>query len=163
MNTLRRGSIVIALTLLATAGHTQNLGKLSGLMGGTDASSLTSGSTGNAAGVIQYCIKNNYLGGNSGAASVKDKLLGKMSGDHTAATNDASQGSANSGLMGKLGVGGAAATKDSGYTDGANGILKTGNGKSVDLGAAGSGGLKEQLTQKVCKKVLSQGKSMVGM
>ena len=36
---------------------------------------IGSSTIGNAAGVLQYCVKNNYLGGD--AASVKDKLLAK--------------------------------------------------------------------------------------
>ncbi|MGT2431125.1 DUF2501 domain-containing protein [Cupriavidus basilensis] len=32
------------------------------------------------AGVLEFCIKNNYLGGATDAASVKDKLLGKLGG-----------------------------------------------------------------------------------
>ena len=34
-------------------------------------SSITSGSTGNAAGIIEYCMKNNYLSGDN-ASSVRD-------------------------------------------------------------------------------------------
>src|ERR1700744_4477088 len=39
---------------------------------------IGSSTIGNAAGVLQYCVKNNYLGGD--AASVKDKLLAKIPG-----------------------------------------------------------------------------------
>jgi Protein of unknown function (DUF2501) len=146
--------------------HAQGLDKLKGMMGGGSSSSLSSASTGNAAGVIQFCLKNNYLGSDGGAATVKDKLLGKLGGDTKAASNDATS-SAGGGLMGKLGGGATTPTKDPGYLSGASGILQTGNGKKVDLSSLGgggsSGGMKEQLTRKVCDQVLKQGKSMVGM
>ncbi|ACD20607.1 MULTISPECIES: YjjA family protein [Paraburkholderia] len=106
------------------------LGSLGGLGSGLSLQSLTSGSTGNVAGVLEFCIKNNYLGG--GASSVKDGLMSKLPG-----------GSSSS---------------DSGYTDGAKGILNSGDGKQVDLSG---GGLKEQITKQVCDKILAQGKSLL--
>jgi hypothetical protein len=72
---------------------------------------MTSGSMGNVAGLLQYCVKNNYLGGASGASGIQDKLLGKKGGG---ASNPAA-------------IGGA------GYTSGAKGILQSGNGKSMDF------------------------------
>ena len=110
-----------------------SLGSMSGMTGGLTGSSLTSGSTSNVAGVLQFCIKNNYLSGN-GASSVKDSLMSKLGGT-------------------------SAASSDSGYTAGAAGLLKSGDGKSVDLSG---GGLKQQVTKQVCDKILSQGKSLVG-
>ncbi|MBB3227960.1 hypothetical protein FHW69_002592 [Luteibacter sp. Sphag1AF] len=183
MRPSRRASC-FALLLVAAAGcaSAQSMDQLKGMMGGSSASSLTSGSASNAAGIIQFCMKNNFLGGDSGAAGVKDKLLGSLGGSSKA--SDASNGSATDKLMSKYGVGGKSATKDQGYTDGAAGILKTGDGKSFDLNSLGSNGakgsmnlgalggsgaenstgdLKQKLTQKVCDKVLSQGKSMIGM
>jgi hypothetical protein len=144
----------------------QGLDKLKGMMGGGSSSSLSSASAGNAAGVLQFCVKNNYLGSDGGATTVKDKLLGKLGGDTKAASNDATS-NAGGGLVGKLG-GATTPTKDPGYLSGASGILQTGNGKKVDLAAVTGGGgatagLKEQLTKKVCDQVLKQGKSMVGM
>ncbi|XAH21441.1 DUF2501 domain-containing protein [Xylophilus sp. GW821-FHT01B05] len=62
----------------------------------------------NAAGVIEYCVKNNYLQG--GAQGVKDKLLGKV------------------------GLGGQQAEQDSGYQSGVTGMLKGSNGSSFDMG-----------------------------
>ena len=110
-----------------------SLGSMSGMTSGLTGSSLTSGSTSNVAGVLQFCIKNNYLSGN-GASSVKDSLMSKLGGT-------------------------SAASSDSGYTAGASGILKSGDGKQVDLSG---GGLKQQVTKQVCDKILSQGKSLVG-
>jgi hypothetical protein len=120
------------------------LGDMAGgaLGGGGDMSSLASGSAGNAAGVIEYCVKNNYLGGDM-AASMKGKLMGK-----------AGLGSDN---------------KDPGYSDGAAGLVKTSDGKSVDLsslgdsagGMAGVGDMKSKMTKKACSAVLDHSKSLL--
>lgn len=112
----------------------QDLGALKGLAGGGDLSSMASGSAGNAAGVIGFCMKNNYLGGDA-ASSVKDKLMGKLGGD-----DESEQDKAD-------------------YADGAKGLLKTGDGKSLDLAQAG--GLKKSLTKKVCASVLDHAKSLL--
>ena len=72
-------------------------GGLRDLASGGDASSLASGSAGNAAGVIEYCLKNNYLGGDA-ASSMKDEL-------------------------GNAGIG--ADNNDEGFDDGAKDIVKT--------------------------------------
>ena len=45
-------------------------------MGGL-APNISSMGAGNAAGVLGYCIKNNYLGGANGAASVMGRLQGQ--------------------------------------------------------------------------------------
>jgi len=60
---------------------------------------------GNAAGVLQYCIKNNYLGGGD-AASVKDKLLAKITGQKQ---------------------------QQSGFASGAKGLLKGGDGQTLNF------------------------------
>ena len=104
----------------------------SGMLGGVlSGQSMTSGSTGNVAGILEFCIRNNYLKGNA-ASGVKDALMGKLPG-----------GSAKS---------------DSGYGDGAKGILNSAGGNKVDLGG---GGLKAEVTRQVCDKVLSQAKSLL--
>lgn len=113
-----------------SSGGLSGLGSLGSALGGQ---SLTSGSMGNVAGVLEYCVKNNYLSGN-GVSSVKDSLMSKLPG------------------------GSSAASSDGGYTDGAKGILDGGNGKKLDLSASG---LKEQITKQVCDKILAQGKSML--
>ncbi|MDR6503503.1 DUF2501 domain-containing protein [Burkholderia sp. DN3021] len=108
-----------------------NLGNLGGALTG-GGSSLMPGSTGNVAGLLQFCIQNNYLGGASGSASsVKDALLGRLGGN---------------------------ASTDSGYTSGASGILDAGNGSKLDLSG---GGLKQQVTRQICDKVLTQAKSLL--
>ncbi|MGO4326068.1 DUF2501 domain-containing protein [Cupriavidus sp. 2TAF22] len=90
---------------------TGGLGGLAGSLGGGMPSlqSLSSGSIGNVAGVLEYCVKNNYLGG-GGASSVKDQLMGKLGGS---------------------------ATSDPGYTDGAKGILSSSDGNKFDLSGGG--------------------------
>ncbi|HVI56887.1 MAG TPA: DUF2501 domain-containing protein [Luteibacter sp.] len=137
----------IALTLTLASGVTSagQFDSLKGLAGGSSGS-LTSGSMGNAAGILQYCVTNNYLGGDSGASGVKDQLLGKLGGKSSE----------------------AAPTQDTGYLDGAKGLLKSKDGKTVDLGgAAGAdsspmGDAKAKITKKICSAVLKQGKGMLG-
>jgi hypothetical protein len=114
----------------SSSGGLSSLGSMGSALTGQ---SMTSGSTSNVAGVLQFCIKNNYLSGN-GASSVKDSLMSKLGGT-------------------------SAASSDSGYTDGANGLLKSGNGQQLDLSGSG---LKQQVTKQVCDKILSQGKSLLG-
>jgi hypothetical protein len=137
----------IALSL-AVAAPVASAGQLDKLMGGSSTSSLTSGSMGNAAGILQYCVTNNYLGGNSGASGVKDQLLGKLGGQSSSTA--------------------PAPTQDPGYLDGAKGLLKSKDGKTLDLGGASGadsspmGDMKAKMTKKACDVVLKQGKSMLG-
>ncbi len=107
-------------------GAAQGGGALGGL--GAALPSVDKASPTNLAGLIQYCIQNNYLGG--GAASVKDSLLGKAPG----------------------------AASDSQFKAGSNGLLQTGQGQNFGLGG---GGLKAQITQKVCDLVLQHAKSLL--
>ncbi|HXZ07551.1 MAG TPA: DUF2501 domain-containing protein, partial [Paraburkholderia sp.] len=111
-----------------STGSTSGLGSVESALSGQ---SVTSGSTSNVAGLLEFCIKNNYLSG-SGASSVKDSLMSKIPG-----------GSSSS---------------DTGYTQGVKGILSSSNGQQVDLSG---GGLKEQVTKQVCDKILAQGKSLL--
>ena len=108
-----------------------NLGGMGRMGGALSGESLTSSSTGNVAGVLEYCIKNNYLSGNS-ASAVKNSLMGKIPG-----------GSSSS---------------DKSYSDGAKGILNSSDGSSFDLSG---GGFKEQMTRQICDKILAQGKSLL--
>ncbi|SFP55540.1 DUF2501 domain-containing protein [Variovorax sp. 770b2] len=66
--------------------------------------SIGSSTIGSAAGVLQYCVKNNYLGGD--AASVKDKLLAKITGQKQQEKN---------------------------FESGAKGLLKGGDGKTLNM------------------------------
>ena len=113
-----------------STGAKNGLGNLGAAGSALSGQSITAGSTGNVAGVLEFCMKNNFLGG-SDASSVKDKLMGKL--------------------------GGSPAT-DNGYKDGAKGLLKSSDGKQLDLSG---GGMKADITKQVCDKVLSQGKSLL--
>jgi hypothetical protein len=130
----------ITLSLACTAANAQNLGNLGNKLGGGLGNALpgggASGSMGNVAGILQYCVKNNYLGGDSGASGIAGKLLGKTQG-----------GSSNSD-----------------YLSGAKGILHGQNGQTTDLNSVGGGNsdLKSKLTTKACGVVLNQGKSFLG-
>jgi hypothetical protein len=125
--------------LACSVGHAQNLGGLGNMMPG---SSMQSGSMGNVAGLLQYCVKNNYLGGASGASGIQNQLLGKMHGQSNAEP-----------------------TSDPSYMSGAKGILQGGDGKTMDLSSVGGGSsdMKSKITSKVCDSVLKQGKSFAGM
>jgi Protein of unknown function (DUF2501) len=105
---------------------------LGGLGGAGGMPSMGQAAPSNVAGVLQYCIKNKYLGG-GGASSVKDSLMSKVTGS------------------GK-------GTNDSGFQEGSRGMLQTGNGQSYGLGG---GGIKDQITQKVCDQVLQHAKSLL--
>lgn len=128
----------LALCLSCSAASAQSLGnlggKLGGMLGGNGA--MSSGSMGNVAGLLQYCVKNNYLGGDSGASGIASKLLGK--------TQD---GSSNSD-----------------YQSGLSGILKGSNGHTTDLSNVGGGNsdLKSKITTKACDVVLKQGQKFIG-
>ena len=83
---------------------------------------------GNAAGVLQYCIKNNYLSADA-AGGVKDKLLGMVTGQKPQQT---------------------------GYANGAKGLLQGSDGKSLSLKNVGS-----KLKIKACDYVLANAKSLI--
>ena len=113
-------------------------GQLGGALGGGgDASALStlglssSGTASNAAGVITYCMKNNYLNADK-AAQVKDQLLGKM------------------------GLGQKEEPKDEGYTSGLSGLIKGSNGKTFSLDS-----VKGQVKEKACDFVLNNAKSLL--
>jgi hypothetical protein len=147
---LQTGAVGVAIfglvQLSATSGQAQLLDQLKGatgsgksdsggvlgnLGGGGGLPSVGQASESNTAGVLQYGVRNNYVGG--GASSVKDSLMSKLTGS--------GQG-----------------TNDSGYKAGSNGMLDTGNGQSYSLGG---GGIKQQVTQKVCDLILQHAKSFL--
>jgi len=135
-------TFAVTLSLACGASGAQDMGALGGKLGGMmPGGSMTSGSMGNVAGLLQYCVKNNYLGGASGASGIQNQLLGKMGG----ASSPAASGTD--------------------YTSGAKGILQAGDGKTMDLSSVGGGSsdMKSKITTKVCSTVLKQGKSYMGM
>ena len=129
-------AVVTILGLACGSAGAQSLGNLGGKLGGVLSGGGESGSMGNVAGILQYCVKNNYLGGDSGAAGVASKLLGKTEGG----------------------------TSNSDYSSGADGILKGKDGSTTNLSSIGGGNsdLKSKLTTKACDVVLKQGKSFLG-
>ncbi len=83
---------------------------------------------GNAAGVLQYCVKNNYLSATA-AGGVKDKLMGMITGQPQQQT---------------------------GYANGAKGMLMGDDGKSLNLK-----GISGKLKTKACDYVLKNASSLV--
>ncbi|MDR0227000.1 MAG: DUF2501 domain-containing protein [Burkholderiaceae bacterium] len=110
-------------------------GMLGGSSGGAGALSALglspSGTAGNAAGVITYCMKNNYLNADK-AAQVKDQLLGK------------------------LGMSQQEQPKDQGFQSGLGGLVTGSNGKSFSIDK-----LKGDLKEKACDFVLDNAKSLI--
>lgn len=134
------------LVMLGGSGpvQAQNLGSLKNALGGSVDTS--SASTGNVAGIIQYCIKNNYLGGGN-VASIKDKLMGKMGGEQQAGKDDDYQAGLQGMLLGKDG-------KKTDLGNQGNALGSLGNNKSVK-------GMKDKAVRKGCEMVLDQGKSLI--
>jgi hypothetical protein len=82
-------------------------GAVGAVTGGGGMPSVDQASSSNIAGVLEYCVKNKYLGGGSGS-----DVLGKLTSS------------------GK-------ATDDSAYKAGSGGMLETGGGDSFSLGGSG--------------------------
>ncbi|MDM0114673.1 DUF2501 domain-containing protein [Variovorax sp. J22R133] len=136
----RAGIVFSLLAGLSAVAGAQSLDSLKGMAGGLTGGgggagmgSLSSGSMGNAAGVLEFCMKNNFLGGGD-ASSIKDGLMSKIPGGQPA--------------------------KDPGYTDGAKGLLTSSDGSKMDL-SSGMTGLKKEATKQACDMVLKQAKSML--
>ena len=115
-----------------------NSSALGGMMGGgADLSALSamgltaSATPSNAAGVITYCMKNNYLNADK-AAQVKNQLLGKM------------------------GLGQKEEPKAEGYLSGLSGMVTGSGGKSFSLDK-----IKGDLKEKACDYVLDNAKSLL--
>ena len=112
------------------------LGSGSGGAAGGLLSSLgvpASGSAGNAAGVITYCLKNNYLNPNK-AEQVKAQLLGKLG----------------------MGTQQQQAPKDPGYLQGLGGMITGSNGQTFSMDK-----LQGDLKEKACDFVLNNAKSLL--
>ncbi len=172
INSIATPVAAIALCLACSTGSAQDLGKLGEMIPG---GSMTSGSMGNVAGLLEFCVKNNYLGGSSGAAGIKDQLLGKMGGSSNNSMSSNTNSSSASDMLGELTgnkskkssttPSGGNPTSDAGYLSGAKGVLQSGDGKTMDLTSIGGGSsdMKSQITKKVCDTVLKQGKSFLSM
>ena len=120
-----------------SSSSTSGLGGMLGGSGGSSALSalglgnLSSGTASNAAGVLTYCMKNNYLNADK-AAQVKNQLLGK------------------------LGLGQKEEPKDPGYQNGLMGMVTGADGKSFSLDK-----VKSNLKEKACDFVLDNAKSLI--
>ena len=126
-----------ALNQSSDSNSGMSLSSLSGLMEGGD-KALSSGTMTNAAGILQYCVKNNILSGNV-TETVKSKLSDK------------------------LGVTGAGNAGSKDYQQGVSGLLNTGEGKKLDLNNLGSSPMTETIKKKACDLVLEQGKSFISL
>lgn len=115
----------------STGQDSESLSSL-GSLGGLSLPAISGNTAGNAAGVLEYCVKRKYLSGNA-VASVKDKLLSKYGlGD----TQEAEQ--------------------DSGYQSGLQGILQGDGGKSFNLDS-----VSDKLKDKGCDYVLDNAGKLV--
>lgn len=103
-----------------------------------DSAALSSSSSANVAGILQYCIQHNLLSASS-TSSVKDKL------------------------MSKLGLSEATAKKDPDYLDGLKGMLHSPDNGKLDLSKLGGSAaqLKEKVQQNACDVILSQSASFL--
>lgn len=110
-----------------------SISSLTGLLNGGD-KGLSASTMTNAAGILQYCVKNNVLSAN-GTTAVKDQL------------------------MSKLGITSTENAKSQDYQEGLGGLLKTGEGKSLNLNDLGSEQITEKIKTKACDLVLKQGQS----
>ncbi|MBT2335067.1 DUF2501 domain-containing protein [Variovorax paradoxus] len=131
-------SIALLAASVSASAQSDLLGKLKDQMGAGGGAALGenlgfkmpavgSSTMGNAAGVLQYCVKNNYLGGD--AAAVKDKLLAKITGQKQ---------------------------QETGFANGAKGLLKGGDGKTLNFKM-----LSSKVKEKACDYVLKNAASLV--
>jgi hypothetical protein len=123
----------IAIVALAAPPARAQLGNLGGLTGGLAGGlpSVTQADPANIAGVLQYCVQNNYLSGGV-ADTAKDAILAKVPG----------------------------AQQSSDFTSGSSGLPQTGNGKDYSLSGL-TGDLKSQISHKVCDLVLQHAQSLL--
>lgn len=118
-----------AVLALGAPAHANNLlDSLKSQAGNYAMPAMGQSSIGNAAGVLQYCVKNNYLSADA-AGGVKDKLMGMITGQKQQQT---------------------------GYANGAKGMLMGDDGKSLNLK-----GISGKLKTKACDYVLKNASSLV--
>ena len=112
-----------------------SLSSLSGLLNGGD-KAVSSSSMTNAAGIMEYCVKNNVVKNN--AATIKDQVLSKLGLE-----NPTEQ------------------TQQTDYQQGLMGLLNTGSGQQLNLKSLSNTPLGEKLKTKACDVVLKQGKNFL--
>ncbi|MET0540751.1 MAG: DUF2501 domain-containing protein [Variovorax sp.] len=116
----------LAIGVAGAASAADLLGTLKSQAGNFSMPQMDSSTMGNAAGVLQYCVKNNYLAGGD-ANAVKDKLMGAVTGQQP---------------------------QQEGYATGAKGLLQGTDGQSFDLKNV-SGKLKTKACDYVLKNAKS--------
>ncbi|MCU5773697.1 DUF2501 domain-containing protein [Erwiniaceae bacterium BAC15a-03b] len=112
-----------------------SLSSLSGLLTGGD-KAVSANSMTNAAGVLEYCVKNNVVDNN--VASVKNQVLDKL-GLNTQQEK----------------------TQQTDYQQGLMGLLNTGNGQQLNLKSLGDTEMGKKVKTKACDVVLKQGKNFI--
>lgn len=100
-------------------------------LGGLGLPNIASGSASNVAGVLEYCVKNNYLK-KANVNTLKD------------------------GLLNKAGLGKTEAEKDSAYSSGLSGMLSGGDGTSFHLNS-----IQDNVKEKACDYVLDNASSLL--
>ncbi|TKI02978.1 DUF2501 domain-containing protein [Martelella alba] len=112
-----------------------SISSLTGLLNGGD-KALSAGSMTNAAGILEYCVKNNVLSAN-GVSSIKDNV------------------------MKKLGISSPASANSQDYQQGLGGLLNTAKGGQLNLKSLGSTPLGEKVKTKACDLILKQSKNFI--
>lgn len=112
-----------------------SLSSLSGLLTGGD-KAVSANSMTNAAGVLEYCVKNNVVDNN--VSAVKNQVLSKLGIDTQQEK-----------------------TKQTDYQQGLMGLLNTGNGQQLNLKSLGDTELGKKVKTKACDVVLKQSKNFI--
>lgn len=112
-----------------------SLSALAGLLNG-GSQSLSAGTMTNAAGVLQYCMKNNLIDNN--VSSMKEQLLGKLGLEDSKKQQQSTD-----------------------YQQGLLGLLNTGDHQQVNLTSLGETPLGKQVKTKACDLVLKQGAKFI--
>lgn len=108
-----------------------SLGGLTGLLNGGN-QALSAGNMNNAAGILQYCVKQKLVSATN-TENIKNQLLDK------------------------LGLSAQPEEQQTDYTQGLAGLLKTRDGKQLNLNNIGNTPLAEKVKTKACDIVLKQG------
>ena len=135
-------AMALALMLLAPAANAQLLNQLQNGLG-QDGGSGGGGLLGGAGGIPS--VANASIGNLAGVLQycIQNRYLG---GNGAASVKD--------NLLSKVNGG----THNNEYQSGSNGLLQTGNGENYSLGG---GGIKQQITDKICDLVMQHAKSLL--
>ncbi len=120
----------------AQSGSGLSLSSLTHLLNGGN-QALSANNMNNAAGILQYCTQQKLVS-SSGTAGIKEKLFDK------------------------LGLSNAQQQKQPAeFQQGLSGLLNTGKGEQLNLGALGQSPLAEKVKTKACDLVLKQGAKFI--